>query len=90
MKARTVLFILAVMLILGFCSQAKAQYIDLSQGGTIVGQAPCRHDDGKVYLCVIVSHKNDKYAVLIDERGEKIIYKLVGGKLELLWARGAI
>lgn len=88
---RALLFLsILVLILIVFPRKANAEYIDLSQGGMIIGKAPCRYDDGKVYLCVVVEHKSDKYVVLIDEKGEKIISKVVDGKLQLLWARGAI
>ena len=87
---RAIIFLSILVAILIICPRARAEYIDLSQGGTVVGQAQCRHDDGKVYVCVVVDYKNEKYAVLIDQKGEKYIYKFDGKKMVMLWSRGSV
>ena len=84
-------FVICVIFIILFgMSECKAEYIDLSVGGEIVDVGKCRHNDGKVYECVAVSHKEKAYFVLLDEKGEKAIYLIKDGKAVLLWTRDSI
>lgn len=71
-----------------FITTAHASYVDLSEGN-VVAKAMCQRN-GKQFLCVIVTHKDLTYAVIIDQKGEYEIYLQEGDELKLIWARDMI
>jgi len=79
-----VMFVVVAM----FACSAQAQYIDLSQGGTIIDNGVCGHDD-KPHPCVTVIFKGKAYNVILDKNGELAIYELNERKTsaKLIWSK---
>jgi hypothetical protein len=85
--------ILWILLIIALCTfllpKARAEYIDLRNGGIQLAVAPCEHN-GKQVACVLVT-KNDKlYGIVIDEKGEAEIVDLTGDEPKLIWSRDSV
>lgn len=81
---------LVIMFILAFViADAKAEYIDLSQGGMIISEM-VRCDEERPLVCVVVLYEKKRYLVVHDTKGEYRIYLLDGDELKLIWAREII
>lgn len=83
-----VLFILTLCL-LAWCTDAKAQYIDLKGSDMLDEPVACKKD-AKVYVCAMVRKDKKDYLVLVDQKGEAIIFKVVGKKAVLIWMRDTV
>ena len=79
---------LFLFLLLAICS-AKAEYIDLTKGN-VLGIGVCKYFDGKIGKCVKVAFQGDEYIVVVDEKGEKVIFKINGDNIQFIWARDMI
>lgn len=73
-------------LLLLVMSSVHAEYIDLTRGD-ILATGMCKHFGGKVEQCVKVGFEGSEYIVIIDGKGEKVIYKIDGDKIQFLWSR---
>lgn len=71
---------------MGIVTSAKAEYIDLSQGGMQVSQ-PMRCDEDRPQVCVIVEKDDKLYIVVLDTNGEVKIFLIENGEPRLIWAR---
>ena len=70
-------------------SVAKAEYIDLSNGGIQI-TAPMRCDEEVPQVCVVVVYEEKEYLVVLDQKGERKIYRIEDEKPVLIWDRDSI
>lgn len=67
--------------------KARAEYVDLKQGGMIVAQ-PMRCDEGgHLLVCVLVDYQNKHYLVSLDQKGEYQMFLLENDVPTLIWSR---
>ena len=87
---KVIVCLMFIFLLLVGMSLARSEYVDLREGGVILAEpVPCKHFS-KVYICVPVEKDKRIYMVLGDNKGEALIYEIVGETIVLIWSRDAI
>jgi len=79
-------YLLITLALMSF--NAQATYINL-EGGDVVAKSQCRLNN-KMFTCIVVSHKDLIFVVLLDKKGEYEIYLVQQEGSVLIWSRDSI
>lgn len=88
-RLRKVFACLLFIVALAWVLSARAEYVDLSGGDVLAEPVACLHN-GKRYACIPVGKDGKVYMILVDKKGECLIYQLINNEAVLLWARDAV